>query len=295
MLHLGDDWQFPIDASRTKVWLTPRGEWGIDICCVETKLKTADGLGASFAPELRIKGLHFDGFDWREFVGMEIFQHGAWRGEGEPEANLYVVEEAEIFETKLRITGHEGTQLKVSLEATGDVFFDDKHDTNVPLRLECLIPFEGVRFRFRAEGADSKDPSGRAKELLAQYLDRDAFGPPELTSLSQPGLFQAHFPPIEDGAEEEADDPLAELSAEQRVLVNSALELLSGMIKHGWLELEGELSPKLAAGFVEQLEERSDRGTRRASRIVDWLLDAEGVEEVHCADEELAPILDKWW
>ena len=52
--------------------------------------------------------------------------------------------------------------------------------------------------------------------------------------------------------------------------------------------------PSLAPGLVEQLD-MGGRGASRAERIVDWLCDQDGVEDVHCTDDDLAAILDKFW
>jgi len=297
LLQLGDDWRFTVDRSQSKVWLTPRGEWGIKVVCKESELETADGLGATFAPKLTIDGLHFDGGDWRELVGTEVYQHGAWRGDGEPEAAIHVVQEGEIFESKLRVLSVDGIELDVALEAVCDVFFDDKHDTNVPLSLHAKLPFDGLHFRFRAEGAESRDPESRARELLTQYMDPATFGRPRIEPLSQPGLFLAHFPPAdeEEEVEDDEDDLEMTMSTELRVLHQSGRELLDGMIQLEWLELEGDLGVGLVLGFVKQLEEIPDRGTARAARIVEWLLEQPTVEDLHCTDDQLKELLDKWW
>ncbi|MCU0671862.1 MAG: hypothetical protein MUE69_03605 [Myxococcota bacterium] len=238
MLRIGDDWAFPIDDEASRLWLSPKGTWGLELVCRETAVKTDDGLGASFAPRLAIKDLEFDGLDWRELVGLEVYQHGAWQGEGDPAAVLFVVEDGDLSETKLRITGHRGSELAVELETLADVFFDDSHDKEVPVRFQGFLRFSGVRFRFKAEGAATRDPGRRASELLSVHLAPQAFGPPEVTKVSA-GLYEAFFPP----ALEDAEPPTRELdladlkgasgsapvSAEVNVLRQSARELLDAM------------------------------------------------------------------
>jgi hypothetical protein len=304
MLRIGDDWAFPIDEEASRLWLSPKGTWGLEIVCRETAVKTDDGLGASFAPRLAIKDLEFDGLDWRELVGLEVYQHGAWQGEGDPAAVLFVVEDGDLSETKLRITGNRGAELAVELETLADVFFDDSHDKEVPVRFQGFLRFSGVRFRFKAEGAATRDPGRRASELLSVHLAPQAFGPPEVTKVSA-GLYEAFFPP----ALEDAEPPTRELdladlkggsgsapvSAEVNVLRQSARELLDAMVRQGWVELEGGAKlDTMIAEFVDVLEE-GGRGAKRAERVSEWLMDRDEVADLHVLDEELAPVLDKFW
>ena len=305
MLRIGDDWAFPIDDEASRLWLSPKGTWGLELVCRETAVKTDDGLGASFAPRLAIKDLEFDGLDWRELVGLEVYQHGAWQGEGDPAAVLFVVEDGDLSETKLRITGHRGAELAVELETLADVFFDDSHDKEVPVRFQGFLRFSGVRFRFKAEGAATRDPGRRASELLSVHLAPQAFGPPEVTKVSA-GLYEAFFPP----ALEDAEPPTREIdlgdikgaaaasapvSAEVNVLRQSARELLDAMVRQGWVELEGGAKlDTMIAEFVDVLEE-GGRGAKRAERVSEWLMDRDEVADLHVLDEELAPVLDKFW
>jgi hypothetical protein len=304
MLRIGDDWAFPIDDEASRLWLSPKGTWGLEIVCRETSVKTDDGLGASFAPRLAIKDLEFDGLDWRELVGLEVFQHGAWQGEGDPAAVLFVVEDGDLSETKLRITGHRGAELAVELETLADVFFDDSHDKEVPVRFQGFLRFSGVRFRFKAEGAATRDPGRRASELLSVHLAPQAFGPPEVTKVSA-GLYEAFFPPaLEDAEPPTREIELADLkggsgsapvSAEVNVLRQSARELLDAMVRQGWVELEGGAKlDTMIAEFVDVLEE-GGRGAKRAERVSEWLMDRDEVADLHVLDEELAPVLDKFW
>lgn len=305
MLRIGDDWAFPIDDEASRLWLSPKGTWGLELICRETAVKTDDGLGASFAPRLAIKDLEFDGLDWRELVGLEVYQHGAWQGEGDPAAVLFVVEDGDLSETKLRVTGHRGAELAVELETLADVFFDDSHDKEVPVRFQGFLRFSGVRFRFKAEGAATRDPGRRASELLSVHLAPQAFGPPEVTKVSA-GLYEAFFPP----ALEDAEPPTREIdlgdikgaaaasapvSAEVNVLRQSARELLDAMVRQGWVELEGGAKlDTMIAEFVDVLEE-GGRGAKRAERVSEWLMDRDEVADLHVLDEELAPVLDKFW
>lgn len=304
MLRIGDDWAFPIDSEASRLWLSPKGTWGLEILCRETAVKTDDGLGASFAPRLAIKDLEFDGLDWRELVGLEIFQHGAWQGEGDPAAVLFVVEDGDLSETKLRITGHRGAELAVELETLADVFFDDSHDKEVAVRFEGFLRFSGVRFRFKAEGAATRDPGRRASELLSVHLAPQAFGPPEVTKVSA-GLYEAFFPPaLEDAEPPTQEIDIADLksgvasapvSAEVNVLRQSARELLDAMVRQGWVELEDEAKvDTMIAEFVDVLEE-GGRGAKRAERVSEWLMERDEVADLHVLDEELAPVLDKFW
>lgn len=304
MLRIGDDWAFPIDDEASRLWLSPKGTWGLELICRETAVKTDDGLGASFAPRLAIKDLEFDGLDWRELVGLEVYQHGAWQGEGDPAAVLFVVEDGDLSETKLRVTGHRGAELAVELETLADVFFDDSHDKEVPVRFQGFLRFSGVRFRFKAEGAATRDPGRRASELLSVHLAPQAFGPPEVTKVSA-GLYEAFFPP----ALEDAEPPTREIdlgdikggsgsapvSAEVNVLRQSARELLDAMVRQGWVELEGGAKlDTMIAEFVDVLEE-GGRGAKRAERVSEWLMERDEVADLHVLDEELAPVLDKFW
>jgi len=304
MLRIGDDWAFPIDEEHSRLWLSPKGTWGLELVCRETAVKTDDGLGASFAPRLAIKDLEFDGLDWRELVGLEVYQHGAWQGEGDPAAVLFVVEDGDLSETKLRITGHRGAELAVELETLADVFFDDSHDKEVPVRFQGFLRFSGVRFRFKAEGAATRDPGRRASELLSVHLAPQAFGPPEVTKVSA-GLYEAFFPPaLEDAEPPTREIELADLkggaanapvSAEVNVLRQSARELLDAMVRQGWVELEGGAKlDTMIAEFVDVLEE-GGRGAKRAERVSEWLMDRDEVADLHVLDEELAPVLDKFW
>jgi hypothetical protein len=300
MLRIGDDWAFPIDPEASRLWLSPKGTWGLEIVGRETTVKTDDRLGATFAPRLAIKDLEFDGLDWRELVGLEVYQHGAWHGEGDPAAVLFVVEDGDLSETKIRVTAHRGVELAVELETLADVFFDDSHDKEVPVRFEGFLRFSGVRFRFKADGAASREPARRATELLSVHLAPQAFGPPEVTKVSA-GLYEAFFPPVAEEAEEATREiALAELgdetvSAEVNVLRQSARELLDAMVRQGWVELEDDAKlDTMVPDFVDVLEERG-RGPKRAERVSEWLMERDEVADLHVLDEELAPVLDKFW
>ena len=295
MLQLGQDWKFAIDAERSRLWLGPRGEWGFQVACARQRVDTSDGIGESLAPQLRIDGLMLEGVDWRELVGLEIYQQGAWRGEGEPEAILFVMEPSELRETRLVVKAVEGNEVKLELEAECDVYVDDDHDTKVPLYLDATLPFDGVRFRFRAEGAESRDPASKAIQLLAMTLAPEGFEAPIIEAQDEPGVYSAHFPPAAEG--KGMDVPVEDLSLtpEERLLHQGAAELLEGMVRQEWLELESDKAiPKLAPGFAALLEE-GGRGASRAGRVVDWLIEQDGVEDVHCMDDELAAVLDKFW
>lgn len=289
MLRLGDDWTFEVDPKRSAITLSPKGLWSLKVVCSDAEVRSA-GAREKLAPRLLIEALPFDGDEWRDLIGLEIYQEGAWRGDGDPEASLYVVESGELYETKLRIVGHEETHLNVELEGTCDVFFDDGHDTNVPIRLQAAIPFEGVRFRFRGDGVASRDPERRATEILQGTYTISAFGPPEVMKL-KPGVFSALFPPALEAGGEETD---LTVSAEVSMLRQSANELLGAFIKQGWLELEENGLKTLVPGFVDAME-MGGRGSERAERVVEWLLEQKEVVDVHCTDEELGAVLDKWW
>lgn len=292
MLRIGK-WSFDVDPERSKIVLTPRGVWSLVVQGVRKQIASG-GAKESFAPKLEIKELLFEGEDWREFVGFEEIQEGAWRGEGEPEASLFVVQAGEIYETQLRITGHEGTKLRVQMKAIGDVFFDDDHDTDVPIEIDALVPFEGVRFRFRAEGVDSRAPERRAVELLSQYLDPEGFLAPEIAKRGDAGSFTAFFPPADVEAGDASAAEIEDVDPEVAVLHQSAAELVAGLVKQGWLELEDGGAKSLVPELVDFLE-LGGRGTERAERLVDWLIERDEVVDVHCTDEDLAAVLDKWW
>jgi len=295
MLRLGDDWNFAIDEDRSRLWLGPQGEWGFEVVCERRKVDTSDGIGETLAPKLRIDGLMLEGVDWRELVGLEIYQQGPWLGDGEPEAIVHVVETSELRDTRMVVTAVEGQKLHLEMVAECDVYVDDDHDTKVPLTLEAALPFDGVRFRFRAEGADSRDPTGRAIQLLALSLAPEGFGKPTVEPDDEPGVFSAHFPPAKEGAGLQVEAQDLTLSGEERLAHQGAIELLEGMVRQEWLELESAGAiEKLAPGFADVLDEGGS-GPERAGKIVDWLIEQPGVEDVHCMDEELAPILDKFW
>ena len=57
MLRIGPDWEFPLDPEHSRVWLSPKGLWGIEVVCPETKVETSDNLGATLAPRLSIQDL----------------------------------------------------------------------------------------------------------------------------------------------------------------------------------------------------------------------------------------------
>ena len=296
MLQLGDDWKFAIDEERSRLWLGPRGEWGFEVVCVGRSVDTSDGIGETLAPRLLLDGLMLEDADWRELVGLEIYQQGSWRGDGEPEGVVHVVQPSELREARLVVTAVEGNTITLELLAECDVYVDDDHDTNVELSLEANLPFDGVRFRFRAEGADSRDPKGKAITLLALTLAPEGFSDPTVTAEDEPGVFSAHFPPAAEGKGLSLDVAKeSRLSPEEKLAHQSASEFLQGMVRQEWLELESPaVAMKLAPGLAALLDE-GGRGAARAERVVDWLIDQEGVEDVHCTDDDLAAILDKFW
>ncbi len=182
----------------------------------------------------------------------------------------------------------------MELEGTCDVFLDDDHDTEVRLSVDDDIPFEGVKFRFRAEGMDSRDPTRKAIELLSQYLDPDGFRAPVIEPGGEPGLFSAVFEPATDDQASLSQSVDMTLTPEEQVLHGSAKELLEGMVRQGWLELEDGGLPALVPGIVEVLE-LGGRGASRAERVSEWLMDRDEVIDLHVADEDLASVLDKFW
>lgn len=289
MLRLGDDWTFEADPRRSAISLSPKGLWTLKVVCNPTEVRSM-GLAEELAPRLTIAGLPFDGQDWRDFVGLEIYQDGAWRGDGDPEASLHVVQGGDLYEARVRVVGHEGTHLNVEIDGTCDIFFDDAHDTDVPLRLAAAIPFEGVKFRFRGEGAASLDPGRRAREILGTSFAVGAFAEPDITQL-RPGVFTALFPPTLEYREEAAAPTV---SAEVSVLHQSATELLEALVKQGWLELESGGVEPLVADFVRVMEQGGG-GAARAGRVVEWLIERDEVADVHCSDDDLGAVLDKWW
>ena len=148
---------------------------------------------------------------------------------------------------------------------------------------------------FRAEGADSRDPTGRAIQLLALSLAPEGFGKPTVQPEDEPGVFSAHFPPASEGAGLKVAAQDLTLSGEERLAHQGAIELLEGMVRQEWLELESPNAiSKLAPGFADVLD-RGGSGPERAGKVVDWLIEQPGVEDVHCMDDELAPVLDKFW
>jgi hypothetical protein len=239
------------------------------------------------------------GSHWQDLVGIEIAQESEWHGEGGPSASLVVEQRGDLRESTVRVVGFQGTSFEVEVDAECDVFLDDEHDKDVPLKVRALLPFEGVRFRFRAEGLDSRHPDEKAIQLLSMHLAPEGFEPPKIEPLTEPGLYSAHFVPPEHDQPVSGEQPVAgaaglELSPEELVLVESAVELLSAMVKQGWVELEEGGVEKLAIGFMQQLE-IPGRGASRAARISDWFMDQDEVIDLHVADEDLGPLLDKFW
>ncbi|MEO0321549.1 MAG: hypothetical protein AAF447_01195 [Myxococcota bacterium] len=289
MLRLSDDWSFAVDPERSRLWLRPQGSWGFEVKCLPTEVRTAEGLKQTYAPTLRVEELFFDGSTWRELVGQEELQHGPWDGEGEPFARLTIIEPGELYEAHARVTAIRGTDVEVTLTAQADVFLDEGHDRKVPVQLVAALPFEGVTFRYRATGLAGRDPEGHAVELLRPHLDPSGFAPPETERL-EPGLYVAHFAPLDEDRQEES----ATASPEELALQKSAQELLEGMLAQGWLELEGDDLGALVAPFVEVLE-TGGRGAIRAERVVEWLLERDEVAEFHASDEDLGRVLDKFW
>lgn len=295
MLELGKDWKFPIDTANSGVWMTPEGEWGLTVRCESTSVKLDGAMEEEFAPKLVIAGLAFMGNHWADLVGTKLTQHGAWHGEGDPEGSLIVEQRGDLHETTLEITGHKGTHLLVELNGAADVFLDDDHDTEVPLRVSGEVPFEGVKFRFRAEGMDSRDPKRRAVELLSQYLDPEAFLPPDLMAAGEPGLYSVLFAPATPKDVTASQSIDLSLSAEDQVLHGSAKELLEGMLRQEWLELEDNVSvDSLVPGLVEILE-LGGRGSSRAERVSEWLIERDEVADLHVSDDDLGSVLDKFW
>ncbi len=295
-LQLADDWTFPLDDA-SRIWLSVKGTWGLEVRCPPTDVKTAEGVSETFAPTLIIKGLGLEAQDWRDMVGLEVFQHGAWRGDGDPEASLFVDQSGEMFEATLRVVGQTDTALHVEIDAVCDIFVDDGHDTDVPLRLDATIPVEGVRFRFRADGVASRNPQRRASELLATQLTPSAFGEPDVKQL-QPGIFEAFFPPTAKEPPPHRRGPVDKVdltvSAEDEALRASGSELLKAFVQQGWLELEEGGLPTLVPEFVTLLESGGG-GAERAERVAEWLIERDEVVDLHCSDEDLAKVLDQWW
>ncbi len=300
MLQIGE-WAFSVDTAQSYVALTPTGGWSLRIQCERKKVKTSDGLTETLAPKFAIDGLQWepDGGCWRDLTGLELFQTGAWQGEDEPEASMFVCEPCDVYETNIAVVGHEGTSLQMKIDGSCDVFVDDVHDADVAFIFDGALPVRGVQFRFQAIGANSRDPEGHAKELFARNFSLGGFEEPELKKLGA-GTFSVLFRPCSEVRSMDDADPQTgsvdmNCPPEIRILRNSANELLSGMLQHGWLELEGDKAlPSLVPGFVDVLE-MGGRGSRRASRVVDWLIDQDGVVEVHVTDDDLGAVLDKYW
>ncbi|MFT5356403.1 MAG: hypothetical protein ACI9KE_003628 [Polyangiales bacterium] len=295
MLELGKGWRFPIDDEVSKIWLTPKGAWGLSVRCKSTKVKVDGAFEETLAPRLIIDDLTFMGSHWQDLVGMEIAQEGAWHGDGDPSASLVVEQSGDLRAATVRVIGCEGKYFEVEVDGECDIFIDDDHDKDVPFTLKTKLVFEGVQFRFRADGLDSREPERKAIELLSKYLEPEGFMAPEVESLTEPGLFMAKFAPqvSEDDVGGEVSDD-ADLSPEMRVLHQSATELLGGMLKQEWIELEDGGVAKLVPGMVDILE-LGGRGSRRAERVSEWLMEQDDVIDLHVNDEDLASVLDKFW
>ena len=295
MLELGKGWRFPIDEEFSKIWLTPKGAWGLSVRCNSTKVKVDGAFEETLAPRLIIDDLTFMGSHWQDLVGMEIAQEGAWHGDGDPSASLVVEQRGDLRESTIRVLACEGKHFDVEVDGECDIFIDDDHDTDVPYKLKAKLVFEGVQFRFRADGLDSREPERKATELLSKYLEPEGFAPPVVEPLTEPGLFMAKFAP------KVSDEPVSgevaidtDLSPEMRVLHQSAKELLMGMQKQEWIELEDGGVERLVPGMVDVLE-LGGRGSRRAERVSEWLMDQDDVVDLHVSDEDLAAVLDKFW
>ena len=290
MLKLADDWSFEVDPTRTASWMSPKGFWGFEVRCQPTPIRSG-GLTEELAPLLRFEGLPLEVGSWKELPGLELYQHrDAWDGmEDQPTAVFGIDDESGLRDAKVRVLATQGTQLKIEVEAVTDVFYDEGHDTDVRLVFAGLVPFEGVRFRFHAEGLASRDPEGRANEILAGLLDHTAFGEP-LVEKIEAGIFAAHFPPrVEEAVEEEEE--LVDM--ETRHARNSATELLQALAQQEWIELEEGGAARLAVNLVPMLD--LGRGRRRAEAVSEWLLEQDDVVDLHCSDEDLGRLLDKFW
>ena len=295
MLTLGKGWSFPVDEEFSKIWLTPKGAWGLSVRCKPTKVKVDGAFEETLAPRLIVDDLTFMGSHWQDLVGMEIAQEGAWHGEGEPSASLVVEQRGDLREATVRVVARAGKHFEVEVDGECDIFIDDEHDKDVPFVLKAKLVFEGVQFRFRADGLDSREPERKAVRLLARHLDVEGFMPPVIEAQTEPGRFTAKFAPKV--GEEEVSGEIAidaDLSPEMRVLHQSATELLQGMVKQKWLELEVGGVAKLVPGMVDVLE-LGGRGPRRAERVSEWLIDQDDVIDLHVNDEDLASVLDKFW
>lgn len=296
MLELGKGWSFPVDEEFSKIWLTPKGAWGLSIRCKSTKVKVDGAFEETLSPRLIIDDLTFMGSHWQDLVGMEIAQEGAWHGdEGEPSASLVIEQRGDLRESTIRVVGCEGKYFDVEVDGECDIFIDDDHDKDVPFTLKTKLVFEGVQFRFRADGLDSREPERKAIELLSKYLEPEGFMPPVVESLTEPGLYMASFAPQVSEEEVSGETEVeVELSPEMRVLHQSATELLQGMQKQEWIEVEDGGIAKLVPGMVDVLE-LGGRGSRRAERVSEWLMDQDDVIDLHVNDEDLASVLDKFW
>jgi len=294
MLQIGD-WKFRVDLDEPRMWLSAQGKWGFEVVCEPTEIQTSDGLSQRFAPTLSIRDVRYEGRDWRGLGGQLYEQVGAWQGDGDPVADLFVLEHATIFEAKLRVLGPDGDRFHIELDAVGDVFFDDAHDTDVPLSLRVDLPLDGVEFRFRAEGADSLSPEVKAAALLTRHLDLEGFETPRITPVSgSPGIFHAFFPPAASEDDGGAAAALADDEDVDPVLRKAAYDLLSALVAQELLEVEEGGLQRITGPLVEVLE-MGGRGERRASRVAEWLIDHDDVIDLHIQDEDLAELLDKLW
>lgn len=155
----------------------------------ETDLTAYVGLGengwrVSWSVEFLAKPKEVNGHEWLPKLSSHDFELDLTPAftepleadllpseEGEPAFLLYTFEHEPVEHARLKVSRLQDGTFNLQLTGQAGVFADERYASDLPIRAECNVSLSGVivdEYHF-----------AKAEERLAQFFDRDLFGPAE--------------------------------------------------------------------------------------------------------------------
>lgn len=155
----------------------------------ETDLTAYVGLGeggwrVSWSVEVLARSKEVNGHEWEPKLSSHDFELDLTPAftapleadlppseEGEPAFLLYTFEHEPVEHARLKVSRLQDGAFNFQLTGQAGVFADERYAGDLPLRAECNLSLSGV--------VVDEHHFAKAEERLAQFFDRNLFGPAE--------------------------------------------------------------------------------------------------------------------
>lgn len=165
MLRIAD-FEFPVESCLLEAYChTDRMQWDVQIECGSLSPGVFHGQGPKLS--LSLFETPVAAFrHWTNLVPREVCWVERNDTDVTPSGLLYIFEHSPVFECHARCYNQLGT-IRIELGGKCDVFFDERYDRNLDLRLDSPVAFRGVWFGRR--------PESDCKTEIARFLNPDDF------------------------------------------------------------------------------------------------------------------------